>query len=303
MGKARFAGVARRGVARISFLGPRAIKVSPGQRPSSMNNSSVPQASSDVIPDPAAFAAQFADEAPLPPQVGLAALALPGLRSLKRNWPAIVALQSAGLMIVVAYYSADGFRAFCDVLAGLKARGGFPAAAGILAFVSGFVPEVAKYVFKIDRSLNRARWRHMAFNCLMYGMIGMMVDAFYRGVAHVVGDEVSVTKVAIKVAADQFLYTPLLGVMSIALAYTWREYRYDLRRTFAALGPHWYLTRVVILLLPCWAYWIPMTSLMYMLPASLTFVFSAASSAAAALLLTSIASESATTTKLTAVSA
>ena len=79
----------------------------------------------------------------------------------------------------------------------------------------------------------------------------------------------------------------------VALAYTWREHRYNVRRTFAALGRHWYVTRVLILLLPCWAYWIPMTSLMYSLPPSLVFVFGAFASAAASLMLTSIASESA----------
>ncbi|HEV7301330.1 MAG TPA: hypothetical protein VGN72_18350 [Tepidisphaeraceae bacterium] len=245
----------------------------------------------------AAFAARFASEAPLPPRIGLAALALPGLRSLKRNWPAIVALQAVGLGVVVAYYSAEPFRAFCNVLADWKTRGGFLAAALLMATVSGLVPEIAKYVFGIDRTLGRKRWRHVAFNCLLYGVLGVLVDAYYRVAMYVVGDEVTLAKVAIKVAADQFLYTPLLGMGVLALAYTWREYRYNLQRTFAALGPHWYVTRVVILLLPCWAYWIPMTSLMYSLPSSLVFVFGAAASAAASLLLTSIANESATTGK------
>ena len=252
--------------------------------------------STDSPTDPAEFAKHFAVDAPLPPPVALASLALPGLRSLKRNWPAIVALQAVGLVVVVAYYAAEPFRAFCDTLADLKTRGGYAAAAVLMAFVSGLVPEVAKYAFGMDRTLGRARWRHLAFNCLVYAGMGVTVDGFYRLLAHVVGGEVTVATVAIKVFADQFIYTPIVAMVALALAYTWREYRYDLRRTFAALGPHWYLTRVVILLLPCWAYWVPMTSLMYTLPASLVFVFGAASSAAASLLLTSIANESATTT-------
>ena len=53
----------------------------------------------------------------------------------------------------------------------------------------------------------------------------------------VFGDSTAVGTVVLKVIVDQFIYTPILGVVVIALAYTWREHRFSLRRTFAALGP------------------------------------------------------------------
>jgi hypothetical protein len=240
---------------------------------------------------PAVLDAPAMVAAPIPPRVGLAGLALPGVRSLKKNWRAIVGLQAMGLVVVIAYYAMPSLRGAFDWAAAMKVRGGYVFSAIMLAIVCGIGPEIAKTIFGVDRTLTRARLRHMVFNMLVFGFLGIMVDAFYRLLADVIGTQVTVGTVAAKVAIDQFVYTPLLSATTIALAYTWREYRYSIRRTLGVLGRRWYLRRVVILLLPCWAYWIPMTSLMYSLPAGLTFVFGALASAAASLLLTSVAGE------------
>ncbi len=230
---------------------------------------------------------------PLPPRLQWATLALPGIRSVKRNWRAMVGLQAGGLAVVSAYYMSADVRAFCEMLAERKVQGGLPLAAIVQSFCCGVVPEIAKYAFNVDRVFDAQRWRTIAFNCALYAWLGVVVDTFYTALGRRLGDGVDLQTIATKVAIDQFVFTPLLGIVTIAFAYTFRQYRYNLLRTLGVLGPHWYVTRVVILLLPCWAFWIPMTSLMYALPSSLTFIFGAIASAAASLVLNSVASESA----------
>lgn len=231
-------------------------------------------------------------ETPLPPRLQWAKLALPGIRSVKRNWRAMVGLQAAGLAIVLAYYMSSHMRAFCDTLAEFKQRGGLPLAAIVQAFCCGVLPEIAKYVFNVDRIVDRQRWRTLAFNCFLYAWLGVVVDVFYTGLGRYFGSGLDFRTIASKVAIDQFVFSPFLSLWMIALAYTFRQYRYNFLRTMAALGPHWYVTRVIILLLPCWAFWIPMTTLMYALPPNLTFIFGAVASAASALVMNAVAAES-----------
>lgn len=240
-----------------------------------------------------ALAGHFVDDAPLPPRLQWAKLAMPGVRSARRNWRAMAGLWVAGLAIVIGYYASPAVRHVCDVLADLKRRGGLPAAALVMAFCCGVLPEVAKYAFNVDRVIDRKRLRTTAFNACVYMVLGVTVDLFYELQAHLFGGATDVRTIATKIAVDQFVFTPFLSLIMLALAYTLREHRYGFMRTLGLLGPHWYVTRVIILLLPCWAFWIPMTSLMYALPPSLTFVFGAIASAAASLVLNSVAGESA----------
>jgi hypothetical protein len=216
-------------------------------------------------------------------------LAGPGIRSVKKNWPAILALQVAGAIVVVSYFRVPAMEPVCDQLARWKAAGGFAFSAVSMALICGLLPEVAKFVTGVDRTLTRERRNRTLLNLLVYTLIGMQCDALYRVVAYAYGDQLTVGTVAAKVATDQFLFTPLISLPTMALLYTWRDAGYRA----AAMGPlfrrRWYLTRVAPMLLPCWAYWIPMASLMYALPAKLTFVYNACAAAASAIMLTAVA--------------
>jgi hypothetical protein len=86
------------------------------------------------------------------------------------------------------------------------------------------------------------------------------------------------------------VYTPFVGIPWMALLYTWREHRYRPGPTVKSLGGAWYVSRVTPILLPCWAYWIPMCLLMYVLPTNLTFLFGVTGNGAAAVILITIAS-------------
>jgi hypothetical protein len=92
-----------------------------------------------------------------------------------------------------------------------------------------------------------------------------------------------------KVLIDQFLYTTLIGVPLISLSYTLRKVRYHPLIAARHLNVRWYEREVLPVLVTCWAYWLPMTILMYTLPATLTFVYGMVASAASSTLLTAVA--------------
>lgn len=216
-------------------------------------------------------------------------LARPGVHVIRDLWKPFVAIQFCGLLIVVAFFTLESVKASMLHVAEWKRQGGYAFSAVTMAFAGGVVPEVFKFLTGVDRSFHVERLRHMLFNMCLFACTGMIVDGYYRLITLLLGDSNAIRIVLTKVLIDQFAFTPLLGSVMIPLAYTWRSTRYCLRTTARQLGRRWYLTRVVPVLLPCWAYWIPMTCLMYSLPASLQFAFGAVGSAASATIMTAAA--------------
>jgi len=226
---------------------------------------------------------------PLPPKTTLAALVHPGLVAIRRLWLPFLLIQLCGLALVLSYFRSPALQAMCDHLASIKRTGGYAFAALAMGVASGFVPEIFKLITGIDRTLTRQRFRNAAFNFATFAVIGVGCDAFYRLLAYLLGDSNAVHIVVMKVLADQFAFSPLFGTTMIAAAYTLREHRYRLGATVRSFGVAWYLSRALPVLIPSWCYWLPMTCLMYSLPASLTFAFNVLAGAASAMLLVAVA--------------
>ena len=213
----------------------------------------------------------------------------PALLAIRKLWLPFVLLQSCGLGLVLAYYYWPAVRAGCDALAVWKVRGGYAFSATLMAFSSGLVPEVFKFITGVDRQTDRRRANDLLFVMAIYAVSGMLTDGFYRLLPLIYGSGVGLRTIVAKVLTDQFVYTPVLGVGLIAIPFAWRRLNYDTPRLLRQMGPRWYAQTYVPMLLPCWAYWIPMTSLMYALPPSLTLCFGATASGAISLVYTTIA--------------
>lgn len=213
----------------------------------------------------------------------------PGLRSLRRTWPALLALQVLGLCVVLGYFGSSAVARFAEWLGSIKASGGYWFAAISLALVCGPLPEIAKHLTGVDRSFTRARLQRTLLNTGIYAIVGVQCDALYRLLAHAFGDQLTVWNVVRKVSVDQFVFSPLISLPTIALAYTWRDAGFRVAGIGKLLRQRWYVGRVVPMIVTCWAYWIPMGTLMYTLPPTLTFVYALFASAAGAILITGVA--------------
>ena len=219
----------------------------------------------------------------------LKAIAKPGIEALRRMWVPFVVIQLAALTLVIVYFQSATLRTFCDRLAAIKEAGGLAFVAGAMVLASAVLPEAIKAVTRADQKTPRQRGRDIVFNSVLYAFAGLYSNWFYM----LLGGwfpHPTVRAVIAKVAIDMAVYTPILGIPWMALLYTWREHRYQPGPTIKSLGGAWYVSRVTPLLLPCWAYWIPMCCLMYVLPTNLTFLFGVTGNGAAAVILITIAS-------------
>ena len=217
------------------------------------------------------------------PRPSLRQLLRPGVAAVKANWRPFVLLQLAALAVVIAYYQIDAVREVCDAIGRIKDRGGFFAAivAGIVA--GAFLPEIAKAVAMPGWHL-RGRGGEFLFLIALFAEQGVLVDAFYRFNAWLLGDGTDVPTVLAKMLTDQLGFTPFVSLPAIMLMFAWRRNGYSVAGTVreiarAGVGG-WYLRRVVPLMLPGWTFWGPMVLLIYSMPGGLQLIMWAAALAA-----------------------
>lgn len=219
----------------------------------------------------------------------IASLVRPALLSIRTFWKPFLLIQCCGIAIVLSYFFWDAFRQGADTVAGAKARWGMAIVIVASAFSGAAVPEIAKFVtghFGIDRK----RVADLLFGVGLFAILGIAGNYFYDLLGALWPDDGRLVTVLKKVAADQLVYTPFLNLPFISFVCVLRESRWSVPGAMRQLGPTWYLNRVGPLLVLCWSFWIPMTSLMYSLPGSLVFSFAMCAQAAWGLLMMSVAS-------------
>ncbi len=122
-----------------------------------------------------------------------------------------------------------------------------------------------------DRRLSRQRLRDVGFAAVAFAGSGVIADLQYHLLARAIGTGTGPVTVAVKVLADQLVTTPLYGLPYWLVVYALRADRYRLGRTVRRLTPSWYARTVLPLMLANWAFWFPMSALIYSLPTGLQF--------------------------------
>jgi hypothetical protein len=219
----------------------------------------------------------------------LLTLLRPTLIALGRYWKPFVAIQLCGVAVVVAYFYVAAFQRWLDVLGAWKAWGGLPIAMLASAISGAVVPEIAKTILLRQTTWDRRRLADIAFNGGVFALMATFADPFYTLMGRWFPNDGTAWPPVIKTAIDQFLFSAFLTLPTIAFLFNLREDGFRVPVTASRLGVGWYARRVVPLAFMCWSYWIPMCLVMYVLPASLTFVFAMFAQAAYALLLTFVA--------------
>ena len=220
----------------------------------------------------------------------LRATLAPGLSAVRRYWRPFVLLQSAALLLVIGYFDSPTVAAACDRASAVKQHAGLLFSAVSAAVAGALLPEVAKATVMGDRAVTRRRARNVGFAAATFALNGVINDLQYRGMAVVFGDDNHWATVLRKVLADQFITTPLYGTPYWLVVYALRADRYRPWRTFPRLTPTWYLRTVTPLLVTGWAFWLPMSALLYSLPGPLQFCLFLLAVAAWSLLMVAVAS-------------
>lgn len=208
----------------------------------------------------------------MPARQTLLAAARPGLIAVRRHLAPFLLIQALAAAVLLAYALSPRFRDACGTLAAVKDAGGWWLAAAASVVASAVLPELARYASG-DRRTDRKRAADFAFNVVVFALVGIVVDYFYRLQAILWGDRADLATVAAKVATDQLVFTLFVALPLITAAYCWYGHAFAVRPAWADLRRGFVRRRIAPVVLPNWAYWVPMTALIYALPAALQFVF------------------------------
>lgn len=197
----------------------------------------------------------------------------PGWQAVRSNWPPIVLIQVAAVVLVVLYYREPHTRAFADGIALLKSSSGILGVLLTGAVAGGIMPEVAKAATGRLGRLSPAWLRKTLFTALVYACIGLSVDVFYKGLAVTLGDDSRPVTVILKTLVDQLVFSPFFSIPFATAMFDWRSVEFSFGRLGAALRDRWYMRRVMPGLVLCWVFWPPVLLCAYAMPLSLQFVF------------------------------
>lgn len=204
----------------------------------------------------------------------------PGVEAVKSYWRPFLLIQAVAFVLVVWYYRSAELRRLAEDLIAVKVAGGlwFAFAAG--AFAGGIVPEISK---ALTRTLPRLdlRWlREAAHTTAVFGTVGVIVDLFYKLQGILFGNGIDPQTLFLKTAFDMGIFAPLICIPAEVAVLEWGHHRYRMRVLFQNLTPLAYRDRILPVMIPCWAFWIPVLLCVYALPQNLQFPFAILAEAA-----------------------
>jgi hypothetical protein len=194
-----------------------------------------------------------------------------GLRAARANLVPALVIQGTVVAVVLAYYFWGPARARLGRLAEFKREGGylFSLVSGVLA--GGLLPELLTVAVFQRWRVRRENLGSLAFGACFWGLMGMVVDALYRGQALVFGDGADLATVLKKAAFDQFLFTPFVTIPLTVVVFEWRHAGYRPSGMPRVLSPDFYLQKVLPSVVSGLGFWLPIVLLVYSLPLPLQF--------------------------------
>jgi hypothetical protein len=189
-----------------------------------------------------------------------------GLRAARANlWPGLF-VQGLMLALVLTYYKAPWTRPWFDWLAELKRRGGFVFSATAAVVAGAILPETLKILFFQRGRANRNNLREFLFAAPFWAMLGLCVDALYRGQNLWFGTDPTFATLVKKVVVDQFIYNPVFAAPVTVWAYEWKNRGFGFHAFGGMFTARFYAEKVMPALIATWGVWIPLVSLIYSLP-------------------------------------
>ncbi|MGC3992456.1 MAG: hypothetical protein QM796_22700 [Chthoniobacteraceae bacterium] len=211
---------------------------------------------------------------------------LAGLHAARVNFVPGLIIQCAMLGLLLGYYYWPPLRDLLGTVAGWKQHLGYGFSFFTYAVAGGLLPEVLRVLVLQKGAIHASNLRDARFGFFFWGIMGMSGDTCYRVQGLLFGNEPTLAVVLIKMAADQFIYTPLWGTAAIVVAYDWHHYGFTLRALRNCLTLDFYRVQVLPSLVTGWAVWIPLVAIIYALPPLLQVPFAALATSFWSLLVT-----------------
>lgn len=204
----------------------------------------------------------------------LAVICAPGMRALRQQWKPFVFIQLVALALVLGFYFVPGVAGACEFVARVKEAGGGYAAAVASAVAGAILPEIAKVATAGkagDRRTGKEKLGDFAFNVVFFGVSGWIVYEFYVLQAYLFGNDPTPATIAKKVALDMLGFSTFWSVPFGLICFTLKRHHFRFAEARPHITPGKLLARAPAMLIPMWAFWLPMVLMIYSLPAGLQF--------------------------------
>jgi hypothetical protein len=204
----------------------------------------------------------------------------PGVDAVRTTWRPFIIIQVAAVVLVFAYYRSSGLQEAASKLAAFKVAGGIWFAFGAGAIAGGIVPEFAKALSRTLPKLDKWWALEVAHTAAVFGVVGILVDLFYKGQGMLFGTGIDPQTLLYKTLLDMGAFAPLFCIPLEVATLEWGHHRYRMKVLFQNLTPLAYRDRVLPVVVPCWAFWTPVLLCVYALPPDLQFPFAILAEAA-----------------------
>jgi len=192
-----------------------------------------------------------------------------GLRAARANLLPGLILQGIMLGLLLAYYLYPPTTRLLDQLAELKGKWGYAYSAASAIIAGAVIPEVMRVLVIQKGKMRLKNLTDLLFTAPFWCMMGLIVDAFYRGQAAVFGSGVEFRVVAAKVLVDQLLYSPLIASPLTCWLYDWKNSGYRMSGMGRYLTAAYVRDVIVPVIFANWGVWIPVVCVLYSLPSLL----------------------------------
>lgn len=212
-----------------------------------------------------------------------------GWRAAKQNFFPGLGLQVMMVGVIVLYFTQEGVKGYLDIVAGWKQAGGYRFSFIATAIAAGVLPEMIRWLVFQKGKWRRKNGTNLTFGILFWGVMGMMVDALYRGQGILFGNEGDIGTVLCKVGVDMLGFTPFFAVPCSVILYRWKDTGYQGKAVLQVIRKKGFISRnVVPVIFACWAVWFPVVSVIYAMPAGLQIPVFVAAEAFWVLILTTM---------------
>jgi membrane protein insertase Oxa1/YidC/SpoIIIJ len=194
-----------------------------------------------------------------------------GLRGARANLVPGLILQGIAVAVAVGYYWVPLVHAALSRLEQMHQTIGLWFSVASTGLCGGIVPFIYLHFAQKDGAGRpRYDWLQGLGLTVFWAYKGIEVDLWYRLQAHMFGSGHDMATIAIKVVMDQLVYCPVFAVPITAAVYQLVDSGYVGRGLLEDIRkPHWYMRKVLPVLISNLGVWVPAVVVIYMLPTAL----------------------------------
>lgn len=188
------------------------------------------------------------------------------LAAFRENLAPAFFLQLLALLIALCYFFVPLTRPLFNFLAALKESAGPWYAIFSTSLFGGLIP------FSFLALTGKIRKRVLAqgiFYILLWGFMGLVIDAFYTQQAIWFGADNDLATVTKKVAFDQLVFSTFVSCPFLTGMYLWKDNDFSGALTRSLLNREFFALQIPTTIAINWLVWTPAVSVIYALPSSL----------------------------------